>query len=48
MVQKLREHSQLRKTQDSLKECGRLMLLHDSTILESEDPQLAAVHDDPS
>jgi hypothetical protein len=48
MVRKLREHSQLRKTQDSLKERGRLMLLHDSTILELEDPQLAAVHDDPS
>jgi hypothetical protein len=48
MVQKLYKHSQLRKTQDSLKECGYLMLLHNSTILELEDPQLAAVHDDPS
>jgi hypothetical protein len=38
MVQKLHEHSQLRKTQDSLKEYGHLMLLHNSTILESEDP----------
>jgi hypothetical protein len=48
MVRKLHEHSQLRKTQDSLKERGCLMLLHNSTILESEDPQLAAVHNDPS
>jgi hypothetical protein len=24
------------------------MLLHNSTILESEDPQLATVHNDPS
>jgi hypothetical protein len=48
MVQKLREHSQLRKAQSSIKERGRLMLLHDSAILESEGPHLAAVHDDPS
>jgi hypothetical protein len=48
MVQKLREHSQLRKAQSSIKERGRLMLLHDSAILESEGPHLAAMHDDPS
>jgi hypothetical protein len=48
MVQKLREYSQLHKAQSSIKERGRLMLLHDSAILESEGPHLAAVHNDPS
>jgi hypothetical protein len=48
MVQKLCKHSQLRKAQSSIKERGRLMLLHNLVILESEGPHLAAVHDDPS
>lgn len=48
MVYKLCEHSQLHKAQTALKECGHLMLLYNLAILDSEDPQLAAVHDNPS
>jgi hypothetical protein len=48
MIQKLCKHSQLYKTQDSLKEHSHLILLHNSTILELEDPQLAAIYNNPS